>query len=130
MWYPQFDTYFEKNIPDLDQHLQGRFEDVMYNMTEWPTYNIWNHGITGIKTYHNTDEEASPEKILFITESFSDVVMPFLSCNYSNIDEIDLRCFTGSLQNYIEKSEPDMVVVLYSAYDFNSGTHMDLFNFS
>ena len=75
-------------------------------------------------------EKPDTGKILFLTESFSDVVMPFLACNYSEVEELDLRCFTGSLEKYIEESKPDAVVILYSAYDFNAGTHMDLFNFA
>ena len=46
-----------------------------------------------------------------------------------HIDEIDLRIFTGSLQAYIEQTEPDIVISMYSAYDFNSAGAETLYEF-
>ncbi len=33
---------------------------------------------------------------------------------------MDLRIFDGSLEKYIEATKPDIVIMMYSAYDFNS----------
>ena len=85
-------------------------------------YNTWNHGIKAIKTYRNNIITTDEPKILLLTESYSDVISPFLACAYANIDEIDLRIFTGSLQAYIEQTEPDIVISMYSAYDFLNST--------
>lgn len=128
IWSPKFRTDIYKTVPKYDLKLNGEFRSVIYDMTNWPTYNIWNHGIQPIKTYNNsliTDNV----KILLLTESYSDVVSPFLACAYSNIEEIDLRCFDGSLETYIEEMNPDIVVTIYSAYDFNSGSENSLYYF-
>ena len=129
LWIPEFDTDFRKTVPDEGLSLSGSFEEVMYDKTVWPSYNVWNHGITAIKTYQNKDSNAARAKILCLTESYSDVIMPFLACAYEEMDEIDLRCFSGSLESYIEENTPDMVVTLYSAYDFNNGSAAVLYEF-
>lgn len=129
IWYPLFDTNIDKFLPANNLRLSGTFKEVMYDMTAWPSYNVWNHGIAPVKTYHN-NESSEQIKILFLTDSYSDVVLPFLACAYSDIEEIDLRCFTGSLEAYIEESKPDIVITAYSAYDFNSGSENELYNFS
>lgn len=120
LWYPQFETDIEKNVLDIGYSLTGKFEDVMYDRTMWPSYNVWNHGIRAIKTYKNNLLPDGNTRILLLTESYSDVISPFLVCAYPNIHEIDLRCFSGSLESYIEEYDPDLVVTVYSAYDFDS----------
>ena len=68
-------------------------------------------------------------KILLLTESYSDVISPFIACAYSNVDEVDLRIFTGSLKTYIEETKPDLIISRYSAYDLGSGGAEELFEF-
>lgn len=127
--HPLFDTNFKKYIADYDLVIEGTFDDVMYAMFDLPTYNTWNHGIKAIKTYRNQNIDDAQPKILLLTESYSDVISPFLACAYANVDEIDLRVFNGSLQRYIEETQPDLVVSMYSAYDFNSNGAEALFEF-
>ena len=102
----------------------------MYAMWELPTYNTWNHGIRAIKTYRNNNIDHNQPKILLLTESYSDVISPFLACAYANIDEIDLRMFSGCLQTYIEETKPDLVISMYSAYELNSSGAEPLFRFN
>ena len=52
-----------------------------------------------------------------------------MACSYANVDEIDLRIFSGSLQCYIEETQPDLVVSIYSAYELNSTGAEALFEF-
>lgn len=127
--HPDFLTDIDKYIADYDMLLSGRFDDVMYADWYYPRYNTWNHGIDAIKTYRNNLITTGEPKILLLTESYSDVISPFLACAYANIDEIDLRIFTGSLQAYIEQTEPDIVISMYSAYDFNSAGADTLYEF-
>jgi hypothetical protein len=115
-FHPKFSTDIKKYIYRYDMELTGDFDDVFYAMWEYPTYNTWNHGITAIKTYNNQDADEEMPRILLLTESYSDVISPFLACAYGEIDEIDLRFFQGSLQSYIEKTEPDLVIYISSAY--------------
>lgn len=127
--HPKFSTDIDKYIADYDLYLSGSFDDVMYADWDFPDYNTWNHGIKAIKTYRNNELLQEEPKILLLTESYSDVISPFLACAYANIDEIDLRLFTGSLQDYIEKTKPDIVISMYSAYDFNSSGAEALYEF-
>ena len=77
--------------------------------------------------------EAEDRKILFVHDSFADSVIPFMALGIQSIDSIDLRYFTGSLESYIEESEPDMVIVMYNAGEVSEDveylTHTDLFDF-
>ena len=125
--YPKFSTNIRKMIPRNGMDTTGGFGEVMYYMVAYPTYNVYNHGIGDLKRYENLDDNAADTKILLLTDSYSDVVSPFLACAYSDIDEIDLRCFTGSLQAYIEKNKPDIVISITSCYDINVAS--DLFEF-
>ena len=127
--HPLFDTNFKKYISDYDLVIEGTFDDVMYAMFSLPTYSTWNHGINAIKTYRNRNIDDVQPKILLLTESYSEVISPFLACSYANVDEIDLRTFSGSLQCYIEETQPDLVVSIYSAYDLNSNGAEALFEF-
>lgn len=129
IWYPLHDTDFMKTVPQKDLEISGDFTDVMYDMTMFPTYNMWNHGITGLKTYHNNNTDAVQMKILLLTDSYSDVVVPFLASAYSDIEELDLRIFSGSVEAYISENKPDIVVTIYSAYDLNSGEGNGLYSF-
>lgn len=125
--YPKFSTNIRKMIPNSSMDTTGGFREVMYSMLNYPTYNVYNHGIGDLKRYENLDDKAADTKILLLTDSYSDVVSPFLACAYCNIDEIDLRCFSGSLQAYIEKNKPDIVISITSCYDINSAA--DIFNY-
>lgn len=64
----------------------------------------------------------SPKKILIIRDSFSDVLVPFLTLGYAQLDVLDLRSFSGNLMEYIEECSPDMVLVVYNpgAYENNN----------
>lgn len=68
-------------------------------------------------------------KILCLTDSYSDVVTPFLASEYEDMAELDLRCFGGSLEAYIEEYQPDLVLTIYSAYEFNNGSGNGLYMF-
>ena len=127
--HPLFDTDFVKELPRYGLTIDGDFDNVIYAMYEYPEYNTWNHGIQPIKTVRNQNGDAQGGKILLLTESFSDVISPFLYCAYSDVDEIDLRLFDGSLQAYIEETKPVLVVCMYSAYEQNSSGAEALFEF-
>ncbi len=127
--HPRFDTDITKYVADYNMELQGPFDSTMYSWWELPAYNTWNHGIKAIKTYRNYLRGEENTKILLLTESYSDVISPFIACAYANVDEIDLRIFTGSLQTYIEETAPDLIISMYSAYDLGSTGAEELFEF-
>ena len=125
--YPKFSTNIRKIIFQYGIDNIGNFKDVIYSMSNYPTYDVYNHGLTALKKYENFDNNIADTKILILTDSYSEVVSPFLACAYSNIDEIDLRFFNGSLQAYIEKNQPDIVISITSCYEINCANQ--LFNF-
>lgn len=129
VWSARFETDLTKTVPESGLEISGSFDEVMYDLTVWPSYNIWNHGITGVKTYHNNRSSMRGYKILCLTDSYSDVVTPFLASEYEDMAELDLRCFGGSLEAYIEEYQPDLVLTIYSAYDFNNGSGNGLYMF-
>lgn len=125
--YPKFNTDIRKMMPSNGMDITGGFGEVMYYMLAYPTYNVYNHGIGDLKIYENQGDNVADTKILLLTDSYSDVVSPFLVCAYSDIDEIDLRLFSGSLQAYIEKNRPDIVISITPCYEINFAS--DLFEF-
>ena len=125
--YPKFSTNIRKMMPCNGMDTTGGFGEVMYYVLAYPTYNVYNHGIGDLKIYENQGDNVADTKILLLTDSYSDVVSPFLACAYSDIDEIDLRLFSGSLQAYIEKNRPDIVISITSCYEINFAS--DLFEF-
>ena len=52
----------------------------------------------------------------------------------SEVDSLDMRYFTGSLENYIQTYDPDIVMVLYNAENIGGKieltTHTNMFDFS
>lgn len=129
LYHPTYDTDFIKDLPRYNLELTGDFDDVMYAMWDYPSYNVWNHGIQPLKTYENLKDDTADIHLLLLTDSYSDVISPFLASAYSNIDEIDLRLFTGSLEAYIKETKPDLVICVNSAYEINSSGAEALFEF-
>ena len=127
MYYPRFDTAFKKIVPKYNLELEGDFEEVMYTKWEKPSYRCYNHSLMPLKRYVNKNENVANVNILLLTDSYSMVVSPFLACAYSNIDEIDLRQFDGSLETFVEENNYDLVISIFSTWDIN---HSDeLFEF-
>ena len=88
---------------------------------------IHNHGLQPLKKYVNTDESAANINILLLTDSYSVVVSPFLACSYSNIDEIDLRIFDGSLETFVKENNYDLVISISSAFCLNHSDDLFIF---
>lgn len=137
--YPNEKTLFHYVIPSLGIDSEGDFS-ITYNMeTVEPQdyynkspYAAYNYGDRAVIQIENL-LEAEDRKILFVHDSFADSVIPFMALGIQSIDSIDLRYFTGSLESYIEESEPDMVIVMYNAGEVSEDveylTHTDLFDF-
>ena len=71
-------------------------------------------------------------KVLIIHNSYANCVIPFMALGIKNVDSLDLRHFNGSVKSYIEKSNPDIVIVTYpcdqpGTVDYT--THTSVFDF-
>lgn len=136
---PKFDTKLTFLDSDAGVSREGSFSDVFLFMEnlicEDPfrsnTYQVYcgsnrsrieiaNHGIG-----HNT--AGADKKLLLIRDSFSDVLVPFLSMGYAQTHVIDLRYFEGDLLEYVEQYSPDMVLVVYNpgAYESSNANMFD-----
>lgn len=59
-------------------------------------------------------------KILMIKDSFALPIYSFLSLGVAEVRALDLRLFKGSVTDYAEQYQPDLVMVLYNPDIFNS----------
>lgn len=118
---PNYETDFSVTIPERGMNVTGDFS-VLYNhslLQEKDYYNgnpyeayIWgNNAVMNIKN----NNSANKTRILIVKDSFGNCVAPFLACGVSEVDVVDVRHFTGSLETYVEEKEPDAVILLYNA---------------
>ncbi|MBR6531920.1 MAG: hypothetical protein IKT61_05405 [Clostridia bacterium] len=134
--YPKADTDFTVQY-DEGAALHGRFEDTLlkksvfdkidyYNIS---TYSAYFHGNHSISTIHN-NKVTNGKRMVYIMDSFSASVIPYLATDVEDMLVLDIRSFNGSVTNVIEGFEPDMVVVAYNPSTFTADTsHNSTFNF-
>lgn len=122
---PKYDSNLTVEIPEMGYSKTGKLQDTIYDNdvfsedpydSKYAFYAFSDKKLVKIKNnnLHNG------KRILVIKKSMANVITPFMSDMAEYIDVIDLRYFNGSLQNFIEKTNPDMVVVIYSASDFGN----------
>lgn len=137
LWYPNFATNFEVEIPTLDMHEKGDFK-IFIDMSSIYPKNYYNaspymayvYGDTPVIVSKNLD--INKGKVLLIRDSFSEVIIPFLNLSYSEVRALDLRRFNGSVKKYIESYKPDIVVVEYyvnSIKEVEYKSHINEFDF-
>ena len=66
------------------------------------------------------DIQSTPKRILMLKDSFSNVLIPFLSLSYDEICFLDLRYFDGDLMTFIMEYQPDMVLITYNPGAFET----------
>lgn len=118
MIYPKFSTSIHYELPSREINTSGDFT-VMYALEalhnsshDSSTYGIYDYWDKAIAIIHNNFNH-SGRKILTVHDSFSDVVMPFLALGVTEVCEVDLRHFNGSLRNLISSYKPDAIAVIY-----------------
>ena len=75
-------------------------------------YGAYNYGDKALRKINNIMNNGS-KKILFIHDSFSNSMIPFLALGINYIEALDLRHFKGSLKSYIKQNKPDMIITAY-----------------
>ncbi len=88
----------------------------------------------GINQSKVMNQDVSEGRILLLADSYSQVVVPFLSLGVSEVDTLVLRGYDGSLQEFIDAGDYDTVVILYAqfmigAHDNESSANYSMFNF-
>ncbi len=125
---PKFDTDFTVTRPIENKTDTGSFEETLivmegiekkdyYSANPYATYSGGDFHIQIVRNHNNT----SGKKILILRNSFASVVTPFLSLAAKELHILDLRVEdfmkgerVSSVSSYIEKVDPDYVIVLYS----------------
>lgn len=123
IYWPKYDTnihrytYYLGDVTDIE----GEFKESMIRWKylepdEGKTWNIKAYIDYGLvenyDIYHN--EDAADLTILLLKDSFSASIGSFLSLVADEIYAVDLRRSDLSLSEWLEKSQPDVVVVAYS----------------
>ncbi len=119
---PRYDTDLTLSVPDQDLIRRGSFQDVLIRESQISDrvyyrrnpYAAYLYRDSPILTVENHRRSGGP-RILLIKDSFANVVAPFLALTAGQVDVLDLRHFNGSVHAYIERNQPDAVVVLYNA---------------
>lgn len=122
---PKYETDMELTVPSENKSVRGSFESTIIHResitpdnllnkdcTAYETYMQGNHALVNIKN----NELKDGKKALLILDSYGCVVAPYLSQSFSNLDCIDLRSFTDSLEEYVEKTGPDVVIYMTTNY--------------
>lgn len=117
---PKFDTNMTVESPDENAHRSGEFKDVMFQKKylkrdyfNSDTYNIYN-GDYDINIEKN-ETAVNDMKVLLLRDSYSLPLQPYYSFLFKEIHILDLRSIDDfTLKEYIEKSNPDMVIMQYS----------------
>lgn len=129
---PTYEASLEYIIPDSNIDIVGDFSilinDSLYN-TEYDLYNTSLHytympGAGLVTKIHNNNNLDGP-RVLIIKDSFSVVVVPFLSLACKEIAWWDMRGNENSLYEYIQNNNFDIVLLAYT--DF---WRSDMYNFN
>ncbi|MBQ7776088.1 MAG: hypothetical protein IJ379_09220, partial [Lachnospiraceae bacterium] len=86
--------------------------DNLYEMAQYDVYIGEDHPTTR----QLCQEAPCDKKILLIKDSYFRPVQAFLGTVFTQVDTIDMRYYTGSVQEYIEEVQPDMVLLCYNPY--------------
>lgn len=94
------------------------------NVYKLSPYAAYTYGDQSFITIRN-EQAQSTKRILFLKDSFADVVVPYFGLVCQQVDVLDLRHFTGSLKTYIKENSYDMVVFLINEAGNSSGSEID-----
>lgn len=123
VYTPKYDTHIQRSTlyGNRSTNVEGTFErvNIRKDVLEPDAGKTWNvraycdYGL--IEDYDIcTNENGADCTILLLKDSYSAPIGRFLSLVAENVYSVDLRYRTVSLKEWIEKCDPDIVVVSYS----------------
>ena len=122
--YPLYPTSFHLSIPSMKIDRQGDFS-IFYDMTQMKpassdtyAYHTYAYGDRALIPLKNKKKQDG-KHLLLLHDSYGAAATPFLALSMERLDTIDPRYFTGSLRTYIEREQPDTVVLCYGSIEFN-----------
>ena len=119
--YPKFRTLLNYEIPQLGINTSGDF-GITYNMKYIEVKDYYKNN--PYAAYKYADQPLSRltnllnnngKRILYIHASLSNCVIPFVALGVQFMDEIDVRHFKGSVENFVLTEKPDLVIVAYNS---------------
>lgn len=136
---PTYDTDLSVFVSGINATKEGKIQDTLFNYEEIAgdklyydnCYAFYGYGDQAYISIHNK-ERNDGRRILVIKESFADAMYPYMCHMAEYVDVIDLRAFDGSLQTFIQKTNPDTVIVIYGVSGFqgsDSSVAADAFDF-
>lgn len=137
---PDFPVKLHVEIPSYRIDAVGGFDLLLeprqiervdyYNLNP---YAFYGHGDVPLMKIENLNQPNTKKKILIIHDSFGDTFIPYLSLGCRQVVALDIRHFTGSVETFIHEEKPDLVMVMYTAGDYDKKidwtTHTDEFDF-
>ncbi len=117
--YPKKETNITVSY-NADKPVTGRFENVLFNKEylnpDYYNYSVYSAYLNGNKalTEIKNNDCKNGKKILIIGDSYNKCVAPYLSLAFEKVDLLDRRYFNGSVIDYIDKTEPDIVIIAYT----------------
>lgn len=125
---PKYDTNFTIRIPEREINIQGDFKNTLLDYRHLQKIDYYNENCYASFMNRNDvyckivnhDEGVEEKKILLIKDSYSTPLIPYLALGVREIDAIYELLFDGSIQTYIEETQPDMVIVMYSSTSMSS----------
>lgn len=118
------DVYYQHR-DKTEETLSGTISDTLFDwkrlepddILKFGPYAFYGYGDQPLIQIHNKLKQDG-KRMLIIKESFADVMNPYLSNAAEYVDVIDVRHYEGSLHEFIAETNPDTVVVIYSAGGF------------
>lgn len=116
---PTFDTNLTVEMEDVGFNETGDFQKTMLHEESITPDNLLNKDDTAYDTYMRGNHAlvkitnhtiSNGKKALLVLDSFGCVVAPYLSLQFSQLDCIDIRSYTDSVEDYIEENRPDIVI--------------------
>lgn len=132
-WTPQESGSFTLDVAEYGIHRAGSWDEALLfpeRMAEkdWfdgNPYTLYSGGDYPLATIVNRDNPAGADMVL-LRDSMACALTPFLAQSCRTLTTIDLRYFTGNLEETIAALDPALVMVLYSTTDAKVG---ELFTF-
>ncbi|MGG2080476.1 DHHW family protein [Lysinibacillus pakistanensis] len=114
LYEPKEGIKYKVEYVDEDKTSSTLYE--MNNIKKKDKYTVFfngNHPLVKITT-----ENKSRKKIVVVKDSYANALLPFLLPHFSEIQVIDLRYYSDSLQLFIQKNKIDEMLLIYNANTF------------
>lgn len=122
---PTFPTRLAVKMADINFEATGSLSETMIfesnitpdnilnkNTTAYCTYMQGNHALVEIKNHDLPEGKTA----LLIMDSYGCVVAPYLALAFRELNCIDIRAYTASIEEYIVATSPDVVIYAIDSY--------------